>query len=121
MLEKSTTSQPQPVPNPGFDPIPDPWETPSPTEVKLPVWHIAPETHPLIPAATAPEALIPPEGNPSALRLPPPATQPGFKSAQVLVWDELKIRASNSPLGRQIQNALTLLCWMETARGSGPA
>lgn len=84
--------------------IPDPWEDPNPTvQTKFiaNTWQIPIETHHLITAAL----------NPAVPRL---AAAPTL--IQVLLQEELKLR--NDACGKlktQMEKALALLCWMETA------
>jgi hypothetical protein len=84
--------------------IPDPWEAPNPTvqtKFTTNTWQIPIETHPLIAAA----------GNPAAPRLAAAPTP-----IQVLLQDELKLRVDvSSKLKTQMEKALALLCWRETA------
>jgi hypothetical protein len=82
--------------------IPDPWELPSVVlETKsAQSWQLPVESHPL----------ISPGGNPAALQLPSPKSNP----VQLLLQDWLKLRAEQArKLADNLSEALGLLCWME--------
>jgi hypothetical protein len=99
MLENLSINQPS---KPQL--IPDPWETPNSTaqtKFTANTWQIPREAHHLITAA----------GNPAALRLAAAPTP-----IQLLLQDELKLKPdASSKLKTQMEKALALLCWMETA------
>jgi hypothetical protein len=85
--------------------IPDPWQTPSlriETQSIPDSWQIPTETHPLVPPLEIPEAR----------RLPP-----AFNTIKVLLQDELKLKVAGGKLKTQMDQALGLLCWMETLMG----
>lgn len=80
---------------------PDPWLTSSPVQKISPVtqtWHLSTETSPL----------ISPAGNPDA----PSLVSHQCTSEEILLSDELKLRASvGSLLKQQLEKALALLYW----------
>ncbi len=83
-------------------PITDPWELPSPVPKakSSEVWKFPTEPHPLISAA----------GNPEALQLSAPKSNP----VQVLLKDWLKLKAEDAKeLAVELREALGLLYWME--------
>ena len=84
--------------------IPDPWEAPNSTvqpKFTTKTWQIPIETHHLITAA-------------GSLATPRLAAAP--TPIQALLLDELKFRSdAGDKLKTQIEKALALLCWMETA------
>ncbi|MCX7593979.1 MAG: hypothetical protein N2235_09490 [Fischerella sp.] len=105
MLKNISRDPPQKPGLSGEQLIPDPWETPSsPSEEPIPYsWQIATETHPL----------VSPLGIPETKRLPP-----AFNTIKVLLQDELKLKVAGGKLKTQIEQALGLLCWMETLIGA---
>lgn len=86
-------------------PLPDPWESPSPTIAtrSLPDdWQLATEPHPLIQPTESSEVLL--------------LAAPTLNPIQILLQDELKLKAcKEGKLATQIDQALTLLGWMATA------
>jgi hypothetical protein len=88
-------------------PLPDPWESPSPTVAAgtvLDEWKFPTEPHPLIQTTDSSEVLL----------LPAPTLNP----IQILLQDELKLKAwKEEKLASGINQALALLGWMGTVQG----
>lgn len=99
ILSRNTTDAT--VPGTGSNLIPDPWELPNPApEPQVPqAWQLPSEAHPLISGVESPEALI---------------SGVAANSERAILQDWLKLKAeSNKKLARQIQEALSLLYWMD--------
>ena len=92
----------------------DPWIRDGPTESTLshPARQMSLDFEPEIAAVPEPAGMLSPEGDPTALQIPARTSQPAPTPTEVLLQDEMKVKATQAKsLWDHIRDVLALVWW----------